>query len=101
MVPSRGNGVQLQPSGRLIVITPFAEGAPPARVRVATAAGLIVPVSPWFSPTRDGWVEATAGRTTIVAPAGSYVVEMIGPDGAHRTQPATITPGGTATVTFE
>ena len=68
---------------------------------MATAAGLIVPVSPWFSPTRDGWVETSAGRTTMSLPPGGYVVEMTGPDGEHRTQPATVTAGGTATVAFE
>jgi hypothetical protein len=97
-VPSAEIGVRLETTGRLDVLTPAAPGW---RVRVATAAGLVVPPSPWQAPLRDGWHEVGTGRIELTLPAGSYLVEAVGPAVGVEQKGVVVGADGRASVAFE
>ena len=97
-VPSPEIGVRLEPTGRLDVLTPVVPGW---RVRVATAAGLVVPPSNWLAPRRDGWTEVGTGRIEQTLPAGAYFIEVVSPAGASQQKSVLVTADGRAAVAFE
>lgn len=96
-VPSAETLVTLAPAGTLALTS--AKGVTGAwRARVITPElGTFVPVNPWLSPTRDGWV-SVEGRTTLRLPAGRYLVEWVSPQGEMGSAPVEVPREGVATL---
>jgi hypothetical protein len=91
-VPSVETAVVLRAAGTVRAVLPADQVW---RVRVVSAeSGLAMPVGPWQNPGRGEWVEVRGGVLALRVPAGTWVVQGIGPDGATHEQRVAVPPEG-------
>jgi hypothetical protein len=96
-VPGPDTGVQLSPTGTLVIAAPPGPGS--WRVRLVTTGGLVVPTRSWQGTSRGEWSEiGSAGLRLPLLPAAIYVVQAVGPDGTVREQQVVVPAGGEVTL---
>jgi protocatechuate 3,4-dioxygenase beta subunit len=98
-VPGPDVLVTLSPSG---IVEATLDGVATGvwRLRLISAAGLVLPQYSWGSALPDGWVTVPAGGYADRVPVGAYTLQYAGPDGAVRDMPVVVTPGGETAVTI-
>jgi hypothetical protein len=90
-VPGPDMGVQLSPTGTLVVAAPPEPGS--WRVRLVTG-GLVVPALSWQSLSRGEWTDVGLAGLRLSLPAGRYTAQTVGPDGAVHEQQVVVPPNG-------